>query len=65
MTRYIIRKTSNRIIIEKRTTKGMVAICNTSLPAYAENVMAEETTRMIRLGLSFQVENRTNIHMDV
>lgn len=65
MTRYIIRKASNRIIIEKRTSKGMVAICNTSLPSVAEATLAEEAARMNRLGLKFQVENRTNIHLNV
>lgn len=65
MTRYIIRKASNCIVIEKRNTKGMSVICKTSLPSYAENVMIQEANRMNCLGLKFQVKNRTNIFMNV
>lgn len=65
MTRYIIKNVSNKLVVEKRNAQGMKVICKTVLPSQVESVIAAEATRMTRLGLKFQVENRTNIHMDV
>lgn len=65
MTRYIVKKVSNKLVVEKRNSKGMEIICKTVLPGHVESVIAAEAARMTRLGLKFQVENRTNIRMDI
>lgn len=65
MTRYIIRKVSGHIVIEKRNSKGLTVICKTSLPACAEKAMAQEANKMSKLGLKFQVENRSGLFLNV
>lgn len=65
MTKYIIKKASNQLVIEKRNTQGMKVIFKSALPVMVEKAIAIEATKMNKLGLKFQVENRTNIFMNV
>lgn len=65
MTRYIVKKTNKSIVVEKRNSDGVKVICKTQMPFVAESVIAKEANKMSRLGIKFQIENRTNIHMDV
>ena len=65
MTKYIIKKASNQLVIEKRNTQGMKVIFKSAFPVMVEKAIAVEATKMNKLGLKFQVENRTNIHMDI
>lgn len=65
MTKYIIKKASNQLVIEKRNTQGMKVIFKSALPVMVEKAIAVEATKMNKLGLKFQVENRTNIFMNV
>ena len=65
MTKYIIKKASNQLVIEKRNTQGMKVIFKSAIPVMVEKAIAVEATKMNKLGLKFQVENRTNIFMNV
>ena len=66
MTRYIIKKApSNKLCVEKRSGKFMSYLITSNSPLSIENAMKAEAERMTRLGLSFQVENRTNLFMDI
>ena len=65
MTKYIIKKASNQLVIEKRNTQGMKVIFKSAIPVMVEKAITVEATKMNKLGLKFQVENRTNIFMTV
>lgn len=65
MTKYIIKKASNQLVIEKRNTQGMKVIFKSAIPVMVEKAITVEATKMNKLGLKFQVENRTNILMNV
>lgn len=65
MTRYIIKTVPNKIVVEKRNSKSFEIICKTHLLSQVESTVAKEAARMTRLGLSFMVENRTGLRMDV
>lgn len=65
MTCYIVKKVSNKLVVEKRSVFGKKTICKTVLPSHVESVIAAEAARLTRLGIKFQVENRTNIYMDI
>lgn len=65
MIKYIISKKANKFVVEERGSKGMKIICETVLPYIVEITIAKEATRMNKIGIKYQVENRTNIFMDV
>ena len=65
MIKYIISKKANKLVVEERGSKGMKIICETVLPHIVEITIAEEATRMNKIGIKYQVENRTNIFMDI
>lgn len=65
MTRYIIKKAASSIVIEKRNSKGMTVICKTALPTVAEATMAKEAAKLVKLGIKFQVENRSGLFLAV
>lgn len=65
MIKYIISKKANKLVIEERGSKGMKIICETVLPYIVEITIAKEAARMNKIGIKYQIENRTNIFMDI
>lgn len=67
MIRYIITMTpSKQIGIEKRAPgKKMSYIAKSTSPITIENAMQAEARKMAALGTKFQIENRTNVFLEV